>query len=222
MDMMNVRIWPKHRIELLFTVEEAAYEQGEHTENVEMVRCYRCGNLNRRSSHGSWALSRQIDVFVCNRCGIDEALRSVSGTVFPILQWDVVKRPEIQNKSDEQTITLLPVCHFANVLKNNAKRAEICTIRAFYDGDVWVQDWLARDRYRESYLSALKEFASSFFLYEDMADDYTMLRMFPVAEVTSDPAEVNLYSETEHFYVWICLRARVKDYNVYLHFYEKD
>ena len=41
------------------------------------------------------------------------------------------------------------------------------------------------------------------------------------AEATSDPTEVNLYSETAHLYILIRLITRFRDYNAYIYYYDK-
>lgn len=41
------------------------------------------------------------------------------------------------------------------------------------------------------------------------------------AQPTSEPTEFNLYSETAHFYIWLRLITRRRDYNVYVHYYLK-
>lgn len=37
----------------------------------------------------------------------------------------------------------------------------------------------------------------------------------------SEPTEFNLYSETAHFYIWLRLITRRRDYNAYVHYYLK-
>ncbi len=216
--MMETRIWPKHSIEMLYKKETV-----DRKDAPDYVRCYRCGKVTRRSTCGSWAISRQLDVDVCSSCGIDEALRSVSGRCLPILNWDVMTRTEIQDAKAPvaDRILLTPVCDFQDVFQNDPKAHKICHMRAYYDGEAWIQDWIPGMKYDKSYVADVKEFASSFFLNEDMADEYSMLRLFPIAEQTSDSTEVNLYAEQERFSVWIRLISRSKDYHVYLNFYEK-
>ena len=222
---MEVRIWPKYQIEALYKAEEnPVFETsiGSFDDICETkVRCFRCGKKVRRSNCGSWALSRQLDVYVCSSCGIDEALRSVSGTHLPLLNWDVVSRPEIHHEEVSDAVTLTPVCGFPDLLSGAADEREVCHMRAYYDGETWVQDWIPGKRFQKSYIADVKEFASSFLLYPDMADEYSMRRLFPVAEATSDSSEVNLYSERDSFYVRIRLIAKSKDFSVYLYFYEK-
>ena len=48
-----------------------------------------------------------------------------------------------------------------------------------------------------------------------------MDRLHFFAEPTSERTEFNLYSETEHFHIWLRLIYRHKDYNLRVHYYLK-
>lgn len=41
------------------------------------------------------------------------------------------------------------------------------------------------------------------------------------AQPSSEPTEFDLYTQTEHFYLWLRLITRERDYNLYVHFYLK-
>ena len=41
------------------------------------------------------------------------------------------------------------------------------------------------------------------------------------AESTYDSTEYNLYSETDHFHIWLRLIFRKRDYNLRVHYYLK-
>lgn len=50
----------------------------------------------------------------------------------------------------------------------------------------------------------------------------TMRRMCrSCAQPTGSPTDFNLYSETEHFYIWLRMVTLERDYNLYVHFYLK-
>lgn len=42
------------------------------------------------------------------------------------------------------------------------------------------------------------------------------------AQPTNEATEFNLYSETDHLYIWVRLITRFRDYNVYVHYYDKN
>ena len=47
----------------------------------------------------------------------------------------------------------------------------------------------------------------------------TMYKLCRCAQPTSSSSEFNLYSETEHFFIWLRLITRFRDYNLYVHYY---
>lgn len=63
------------------------------------------------------------------------------------------------------------------------------------------------------------------FLFEDPGfciDVFcTIAEPIRYAQPTSEPTEFNLYSETAHFYIWLRLITRHRDYNAYVHYYLK-
>jgi len=54
-------------------------------------------------------------------------------------------------------------------------------------------------------------------------ENLDMLRFFckENAAPTSERTEFNLYSETEHFFIWLRMITRERDYNLYVSFYMK-
>ena len=50
----------------------------------------------------------------------------------------------------------------------------------------------------------------------------SMTRMCRIyAQQTSEKSEFNLYSETEHFHIWLRMITRERDYNLYVYYYLK-
>lgn len=45
---------------------------------------------------------------------------------------------------------------------------------------------------------------------------------YEYAQTTSDSTEYNLYSETEHFHIWLRLITRNRDYNLYCLFFKAN
>ena len=52
--------------------------------------CPRCGYDRMDEKPIRNALSRQADVYVCDRCGMDEALKAVKGLSIPLTQWSYI------------------------------------------------------------------------------------------------------------------------------------
>ena len=69
--------------------------------------------------------------------------------------------------------------------------------------------------------SEIDEFQNALFKLPDFKTLDTMRRFCRYAQATSEATEFNLYSETDHLYIWIRLITRSRDYNVYVHYYDK-
>lgn len=68
----------KKLVEELFPMQERGAE----------FPCPRCGRNNMHTDRPALnALSRHAKVYVCEECGMEEALRDVSGNPLPINQW---------------------------------------------------------------------------------------------------------------------------------------
>ena len=62
----------------------AAQEDGVHF-------CPRCGRWTVKEKLHTNALSRHVHVYVCDRCGTDEAIRELCGNDLPLREWAVAK-----------------------------------------------------------------------------------------------------------------------------------
>ena len=97
--------------------------------------------------------------------------------------------------------------------------------RSDYDGYKW---WTTRFPGQEE--KAPPEVASEIDMFMDALftlPEFTTLRSMRracklYAEPTKENTEYNLYSETEHLYIWLRLITRERDYNLYVYFYDKD
>lgn len=53
--------------------------------------CPRCGEMSIKDKLCTNALSRHAHVYVCDRCGMDEAIREMCGEDLPLKEWAVAK-----------------------------------------------------------------------------------------------------------------------------------
>lgn len=53
--------------------------------------CPRCGRMSVKDRLSTNALSRHVHVYVCDRCGTDEAIRELCGNDLPLREWAVAK-----------------------------------------------------------------------------------------------------------------------------------
>ena len=68
----------------------------------------------------------------------------------------------------------------------------------------------------------IDEFQSALFKLPAFKTLETMRRFCRYAQPTNEATEFNLYSETDHLYIWVRLITRFRDYNVYVHYYDKN
>lgn len=59
-------------------------------ERGEIFPCPRCGYYRMDEKPVRNALSRHADVYICNQCGTDEAIRGMIKTVLPLTEWAMV------------------------------------------------------------------------------------------------------------------------------------
>lgn len=57
--------------------------------------CPRCGRLTMKERVATNALSRSADVYICDECGADEALRDWGGNPMPLEEWAIAKLPSL-------------------------------------------------------------------------------------------------------------------------------
>lgn len=55
--------------------------------------CPRCGRLTVKERLVTNALSRHADVYICDACGMDEAIRDMKGDPLPLKDWAIAKIP---------------------------------------------------------------------------------------------------------------------------------
>lgn len=53
--------------------------------------CPRCGRLTVKDRLTTNALSRHADIYICDACGMDEAVRDMKGDAMPLKDWAAAK-----------------------------------------------------------------------------------------------------------------------------------
>lgn len=69
-------------------VDEFAKVQADRTHI-----CPRCGRLTVKERLVTNALSRHVDVYICDACGTDEAIRDMKGDPLPLKDWAIARIP---------------------------------------------------------------------------------------------------------------------------------
>lgn len=87
--------------------------------------CPRCGHDRMDKKPTRNALSRRFDVYICNTCGMEEALLDAAGKdPLPLNEWAMIKAFDVEEEEDEQ------VCRVCGCTWDNACEG----------GCYWVED----------------------------------------------------------------------------------
>lgn len=194
-------------------------------ETGEECYCLRCGNVLDKELTNN-AMSRHADIYVCDGCGMDEAVRDWNGNPLPFWKWDGY--PQNVEETFSNSLVLTPVCSFKNAMVRRdvvtgAPYSEIAYSRSDYDGYQWWTKWFLKgDKVGSPLSEEIDGFMNSLFKMSEFQSLKSMRNARVNAEPTSEATEWNLYSETYGFYIWIRMITREKDYNLYVHYLGKD
>lgn len=142
---MNISIYPKCLLEQLWLED-----QKQFTPNAEIPPpCLRCGKpLNQKLAVN--AVSRHADIYICEECGTDEALREAIDEPLPLREWHAVTSERIGQFSLED-VALVPFCTFEHIFEGSKKlfplssvkhpACEVAYSRSDYDGHKWWRTW---------------------------------------------------------------------------------
>jgi hypothetical protein len=229
MNSKKIRIYPKLELAQLWANDCTKFAP----DAVSPPLCPRCGRpLNERLSLNAW--SRYADIYICNNCGMDEAMQDYRGAPLPLSEWAAVKADRLKEVPDDDSWILTPECTFSQVFQNTVKApnscmnrpaSELAYSRSDYDGYRWWTRWFTcQEEHKTPELAReIDQFTEALFHLPEFQTLDTLRRMCLVyAQSTSEPTEFNLYSETDRFYIWLRAITREKDYNLYVHYYLKD
>ena len=224
---MKIIVYPRAQLEALWQDDKAKFAPDADFP----PKCLRCGNpLHPRLIRNP--LSRYADIHICNSCGYDEAGRSISSKPLPFFQWHAAKENLDNVIVDAQNVSLKTECTFSHIYKQTKKIplsstphpvSEIVYSRSDYDGNRWWTTWFdCQEKKPEWELTQeIDGFCNAFFDLPEMSNLNTMRKFCAFAEPTSCPTEFNFYAETSRLYIWIRLITRNRDYNTYIHYYQK-
>lgn len=101
---------------------------------------------------------------------------------------------------------------------------KICHNRLYHDGYGWFNRWFeGEERVSDPEIIRDVDDLSNFMVAElknGLSDIRKTVARYQLQSVGWE--EYNLFSETPRLYIWIRLIDRKGDYNMYLHFYEKE
>ena len=194
--------------------------------------CLRCGRpLDGSLSENTF--TRVVNVFVCHSCGVEEDARYSGGRALPLSKWHAAEHGRLSTIKDD-AVVLTDVCSFSHIFTGPKKKAtlssqeypesELAYSRSDYDGRKWWRNWFpcTEKKVAPEIAAEMDTFTNLLMAMPEFRTIWDMGCACKVyAEPTSEPTEYNLYAETEHFYIWLRLITRERDYNLYCHFYEK-
>lgn len=82
----------------MITAEKAKnlIEQFAEKQQDGHFACPRCGRMTMNAESVTRnALSRRIDVYVCDSCGMQEALEDMVDSISPLSSWAIAQNPEL-------------------------------------------------------------------------------------------------------------------------------
>ena len=201
--MNKVRLYPQLELLNTWAIDRTRFSP----DATNPPLCLRCGRpLNPVLAYN--ALSRHIDVHICDTCGTDEALSDETWALKPLCSFDQI----YLNTSED-------------LLGHKSPRTELAYSRSDYDGHKWWTNWFtAREELKTpERIEEIDQFMESLFALPEMSSLEAMRQMCRIyAEPTSERTEFNLYCDTNRFHVWLRLVTRQRDYNLYVHFYVAD
>lgn len=229
MKKLRITLYPKHDLELAWRVRKGRFDHGP-----EHRTCMRCGGQMRECLEDN-ALSRAMDVYVCPECGTDEGIRDACGDVLPVSEWYIVKGHYFGEHEAPGVIRLHPACHFKQIFNGQQKQipgygglrpvSEVVYSRSDYDGRKWWTTWhkMQEDVTPVAQAREIDQIMDLLLARPEFQNLWALRRTCQLyAEPTSEPTEFNLYGESPSFYLWLRLITREKDYNLYVHFYDKE
>ena len=227
---MRIEVFPKNAIEKQWANIRKLYDPDAMLPTI----CLRCGSpMHVRLAEN--ALSRHCDAMICSKCGTDEGMRDYGGAPLPLNEWYAMKQGIVQPNQPSDGAVLTPSCSFKSIFEGPQKTSPLNSFpvpvskvlhsRSDYNGHKWWRTWhpchdapLGDDLCTE-----INDFSDSLMELPEFANLET-LRCFCTgyAARTTEPTEFNMYSDTEHFHIWLRLITRFGDYNIYVNFYLKE
>ena len=96
------------------------------------------------------ALSRYANVYICEACGMDEALRDAAHAPMPLTDWESVRKGRVEMQKKNSICYLVLECAFPEVFQHTYTPpmqaitrpvSEIAYSRSDYDGCKWWTTW---------------------------------------------------------------------------------
>lgn len=143
---MKLLLYPKGLLEAAWCKDKKHYADGD---TADPPKCLRCGAPLAPHLMVN-ALSRYVDVQICEACGMDEALRDAVHIPLSLEEWDAIKQGRLLRPQKSRDCYLKTTCGFDQVFQHTytppmqaTKRpvSEVAYSRSDYDGCRWWTTW---------------------------------------------------------------------------------
>lgn len=143
---MKLLLYPKGLLEAAWCKDKKHYADGDA---ADPPKCLRCGAPLAPHLMVN-ALSRYVDVQICEACGMDEALRDAVHVPLSLEEWDAIKQGRLLRPQKSRDCYLNTTCGFDQVFQHTytppmqaTKRpvSEVAYSRSDYDGCRWWTTW---------------------------------------------------------------------------------
>ena len=228
-DGSKVRLYMKSKdiLENIWSMELKKHKEGRE------CACLRCGNtLAEKLAYNS--LSRYADVYVCSDCGLDEAIKEFlpdNGHPLNFKEWNIfkslTKTEAAYLEVPKEKYLLSAECGFGEVFK--AKKTgmkqtvlEAAYSRSYFCDDCWDTRWFLNSPMLNDELSyELEAFMIALLAMPEFSNLNSVKRAVAAAELSSNPSEFNLYTETYNFHIWIRMNIKSDNGGLHVHYYKK-
>ena len=111
---MKLLLYPKGLLEAAWCKDKKLYADGDA---ADPPKCLRCGAPLAPHLMVN-ALSRYVDVQICEACGMDEALRDAAHIPLPLEEWDAIKQGRLLRPKKSRDCYLKTTCGFDQVFQH--------------------------------------------------------------------------------------------------------
>ena len=196
---MRIEIYPLTLIEAEWDEEKKFFSE-ETEERLERPRCLRCGRLLRPKLQQN-AHSRYADIYICERCGVDEALRDASGSPLPFDAWYAVRYLRMKKVCYEKECWLTPNRPLSRT------KDKLCSVTVEYYGKKGREMlWQGGSRKAERYAKEIVDFQQSLFkisCFRSLDAVRRFIRLF----AGSDQESCSLWASTQDLVILVEVRS---------------
>ncbi len=226
---MKIEIYLKSQLENLWAAEKAAQFM-----NPELTTpcCLRCGApLPKNACKG--ILSRYANVHICDACGTDEAIRYYANDPIYFHDWYAVTSGKLQFAAVPGVAYLTSKydsAHVSKITKMVPTRSvpipvnEVAYSRSSFEAGQWQTSWekYHNKDFRAAPLKEIYDFHDELLALPEMENLAAMGQLKKYSAPNGDSYGFEMYSETEHFYIWMIFSLHREKTNLHIHYYKKE